>query len=205
MNSICRLFIFLMMVLTSTLVVSQQTPFMGRESCDPNPALDTGMIALFKANKIVIASIGKVTEKTEEVYRVEGEKEDKILSWYVLFKKAVENDSLHREYLSEMITLNPVQRQRLKEIMLAHRGAKSENRIMRCYRPHHAIYFLDQKDHIIAWIEVCFQCDGGHFNSAIEMNVTDRCFTIYKPLNIFFSRAGIEFETIPLYIIEGRY
>ena len=64
-----------------------------------------------------------------------------------------------------------------------------------CYNPRNAILFYDSSDHLLEFIELCFECDGNRLSSD-KIIPGDWCDQKYSLLKQFFLKSGIEIGTI---------
>jgi len=77
-----------------------------------------------------------------------------------------------------------------------------------CYNPRNAILFYDAQNHLIAWIELCFEC-GCHRLSSEKIDMGDLCRDKYWHLQKLFYQCGILLGTVqgtmyPLSVSTGH-
>lgn len=63
---------------------------------------------------------------------------------------------------------------------------------MRCYDPHNAILFFNKKRKVIAFIEICFDCQGTRVSSK-NIHFGENCTEKFGKLKDFFTSNGIKF------------
>ena len=61
-----------------------------------------------------------------------------------------------------------------------------------CYDPRNAILLVDKSDHIIGYVEICFECNGYRI-SPRELAVGRFCDEKFDLIKKIFSRSGIEY------------
>lgn len=66
---------------------------------------------------------------------------------------------------------------------------------MACYDPHNAILFFNEKQKVIAYIEICFDCLGMRFSSK-NINTGENCTEKFGMLKDLFTSKGIKFVSI---------
>lgn len=64
-----------------------------------------------------------------------------------------------------------------------------------CYNPRNAILFYDSSDHLLEFIELCFECHGKRLSSD-KISLGDLCNQKSDLLKAFFEVHGIEIGTI---------
>jgi hypothetical protein len=63
-----------------------------------------------------------------------------------------------------------------------------------CYEPRNGIVFVDSKENVFAYIEICFECQQHRFSSR-RIKPWDNCEQKYNMLRHFFADQGIKFGT----------
>lgn len=120
----------------------------------------------------------------------------------------IENDTINRVKTEEIITLNQEQINSLTDILYNYNYKKTDgisvhNEVNNgCYRPRHAILFLDDKNKVKEFIEICFECSG--YESRLNKDeIGEFCEGKYDLLHTFFENTGINyFEELPRNEIE---
>lgn len=164
--------------------------------------VDSTLLYLFK-HKVIIASYGDITPSTRPFYYLGkkreyagARKEEQYLQFDDIIEKSITNGVLDDRYLSEKQLLNTSQKEQLKALFLAYRADPANNRssVAQCYMPRNIIYFIDESEQVIAYLEICFQCSRSHFQVIGNTpELSDRCREIYSPLKRFFKIVGIEY------------
>lgn len=97
----------------------------------------------------------------------------------------------------ESIELSSSQVDTLSNLLLNYRLNKSPLTSYRagCYTPRNAILFLNEKNQIIAFIEICFECYQMKFSYSTdsEQLLESHCGSRIFAINAFFSRTGIKY------------
>jgi hypothetical protein len=63
-----------------------------------------------------------------------------------------------------------------------------------CYNPRNAVLFLDSNNHLVEFIELCFECYEQRFSSD-RINIGDLCDQKSNMIKEFFFRMGIRVGT----------
>jgi hypothetical protein len=99
--------------------------------------------------------------------------------------------------ITEAKTLNKDQIDKLTNIFY---NVKYKGRIFivsgtGCYNPRNAILFYDAADHLLEFIEICFECTESELSSE-RISLGDLCDQKWGMLESFFLTTGIEIGTI---------
>jgi hypothetical protein len=96
--------------------------------------------------------------------------------------------------LLEIKTLDKSQIDSLTDILYnnIYRGILFTTSEAGCYNPRNAIVFTNENGVMIAFIEICFECQG-YRTSSKKVVTGDFCNQKYDLLKAFFQSAGIEF------------
>ncbi len=174
---------------------------MNMDECQVNVESDSILIDLFNKHKIIAASFGDIKKEKKRVYKkykeeLEFRKDggNLSISHFSILKKAVENGKLDLELLSEYKHLDSMQKDKLKDIFLRYRSNPQNDMSTTafCYKPRNAIFFLDDSDKLVAYLEICFECRRSYLKPKSIYQLTKRCSGIYEPLKEFM--AGLDLE-----------
>lgn len=112
-----------------------------------------------------------------------------------LGKLPVVNNLVDTAKISEYIILNNAQTDSLTNILLNYNYPVTNTVFViseTCYDPRHAILFYNEKNDLIAYLELCFSC--GDFDSNFEVFwLTQFCRGKYELMESFFAEAGIKY------------
>lgn len=106
----------------------------------------------------------------------------------------LKTDSFNPLFYTEVATLNNIQINRLTDIIYNYSYKKKPYDFgdVKCYEPRNAIIFLDSKNIVIAYIEICFGCD--HFrSSSTELSLGKDCTEKYEMIKSIFKECKIEY------------
>lgn len=113
-------------------------------------------------------------------------------------KLPVENDTLCFSKLKEKIILSKAQIDSLTDILFNYdfKGEVNYGINHDCYEPHNAIVFLNAKDKMFEFIEICFLCDGNRTSSK-RVSTGKFCGGKYELLRDYFSNVGLRIGVTP--------
>jgi len=99
--------------------------------------------------------------------------------------------------LKEIRTLTLKQIDSLTDILYNYGFARKPNvaRVMQCYSPRNAILFRDNNGKVIAFIELCFECQNTR-ESSDKISLGEMCEQKFDLLKALFSQVGIEYGTV---------
>lgn len=179
--------LLLIIFVSITSICKGQTLFLGQKECLAKNNIDTRLQQLFDTTKILLVSFeGTMTTNIE------------------LELAANQKKVLNTNPLKELIQLDTTQISGLFKLFEHYRGDIHSSQVKsRCYDPRNGILFLNQKNEVLAYIEVCFQCNESYiFPKRVGDLLTPRCDAIFKALNIFMSEQGISHGTWSKEFIE---
>jgi hypothetical protein len=104
----------------------------------------------------------------------------------------VENDTLCLSKLKQAVLLKKTQTDSLTDILYntCSRWTITQTDHSGCYFPRNAIVFLDQKDRVLDFIEICFECRGIRLGSK-KIKAFDDCSYMFNELQSFFRRTTL--------------
>ncbi len=104
------------------------------------------------------------------------------------------NDSILYAKLTEQKNLTYAQVDKLTDVLYNHgiRGNSYSTSITACYIPRNAIIFLDEHNKVIAFIEICFQCNKTSVSSE-KISLGEMCDQKLDMLFNLFKTVGIEY------------
>ena len=94
----------------------------------------------------------------------------------------------------EIATLTPQQINHLTDIIFNYSHKKEPYAIAQagCYMPRNVIFFMDENNIIIAWLELCFGCDN-YRTSDKKLTIGEYCDQKYDMLKSIFKEAKIQY------------
>ncbi|OXB04428.1 hypothetical protein [Flavobacterium pectinovorum] len=103
-------------------------------------------------------------------------------------------DTLASNLYDEITNLTPQQINQLTDIIFNYSHKKEPYAIAQagCYMPRNAIFFLDDNNTIIAWLELCFGCDN-YRTSDKKLTIGEYCDQKYDMLKSIFKEAKIQY------------
>lgn len=105
----------------------------------------------------------------------------------------LKNDTVDYSKISEIVTLNNEQTNRLTDIIynVGYRAPNGISYEAACYNPHNAILFVDKNGHTFAFFEICFECMGYRLSSK-KVNVGEFCTEKYEMMKSYFESVGVK-------------
>lgn len=96
---------------------------------------------------------------------------------------------------TEVATLNRNQIDKLTDIIFNFSNSTKTNvsKASGCYEPRNAIFFLDPNNIIIAYIEICFECDGYRTSNLKKLNLGDMCTEKFEMIKNVFRESKIKY------------
>lgn len=131
-----------------------------------------------KATAIKLASFGPVKPKNSEDWE--------------RFELPMENDTICLSKLNQLLQLNQSQIDTLTDILYntCYRNTINTVNAMACYFPRNAILFMDQDNHMMEYVEICFECHGNR-ESKEGILKEKFCDNTYRLLKKYFDRLGL--------------
>jgi len=106
----------------------------------------------------------------------------------------LKEDKFNPLLYNEVATLDSLKINKLTDIIYNYTYKKKPYsiRAATCYMPRNAIFFIDNNNNIIAYIEICFGCDA-YRASAKEINIGEYCNEKYEMIKSIFKDCKIEY------------
>jgi hypothetical protein len=107
---------------------------------------------------------------------------------------SIKKDTFNLSFYSEIATLNSLQINKLTDVIYNYRYKKSPylTIVKSCYMPRNAIFFLDKNNIIIAYIEICFECEAIR-TSDKELYLGEYCSDKYNLIKSIFKENNINY------------
>jgi hypothetical protein len=107
---------------------------------------------------------------------------------------SIKKDTFNLSFYSEIATLNSLQINKLTDVIYNYRYKKSPylTIVKSCYMPRNAVFFLDKNNIIIAYIEICFECEALR-SSDTKLNLGEYCSEKYDLIKSIFQENNIKY------------
>ncbi|MFA9213717.1 MAG: hypothetical protein ACEQSR_07705 [Candidatus Methylacidiphilales bacterium] len=107
----------------------------------------------------------------------------------------IENDSLILKKLKQIIKLDSTQINQLTNILFNYGTGKhcyaNARTVRGCYKPRHAIVFVDSNNSVIDFFEICFECDFYLTKNKLLENSLSKCNNQLSLIKKYFEQIGI--------------
>ncbi len=107
----------------------------------------------------------------------------------------IQNDSLVKKNLKQIITLDSTQINQLTNIIFNYGEGKrcyaNARTVQGCYFPRHAIVFLDSNNRVIDFFEICFECNSYVTKDKLLENSLSKCNNQLSLIKKYFEQIGI--------------
>lgn len=107
----------------------------------------------------------------------------------------IQNDSLVKKNLKQIITLDSTQINQLINILFNYGEGKhcyaNARTVQGCYFPRHAIVFLDSNNRVIDFFEICFECNSYVTKDKLLENSLSKCNNQLSLIKKYFEQIGI--------------
>ena len=109
----------------------------------------------------------------------------------------IKQDTFNYSFYDEVIALDSLQINKLTDIIYNYRNKKKPYVIRgkSCYMPRNAIFFLDKWNVIIAYIEICFECEAIR-TSDTKLNLGEYCSEKYELIKTIFKDSNIKYGIV---------
>ncbi len=115
------------------------------------------------------------------------------LSKTELYRMPIVNDTLVTQKVFQFLELDSTNQKKLSDILYnncARYSTTSKSRAG-CYYPHNAILFFDDKNKLIEYVEICFDCHRLVY-SELTIEPVDDCDYMFAELQKFFSENQLK-------------
>lgn len=106
----------------------------------------------------------------------------------------IENKKVAMNKMHETIYLNKSQTDALTDLLynVGYREKPTIRTIIKCYYPHNAILFMDDRNNVFEYIELCFTCQRNVVSSE-RIETGEFCTEKYELLKLLFKKFGIKY------------
>jgi len=110
-----------------------------------------------------------------------------------IYELPLKADSICSDKISETIALNLYQIDTITDILYntCYRWTIYETSKNGCYKPHNAILFYDKNDKLLAYIELCFDCNRIKYSDDKIVQFDD-CNNAIDDLRKYFKKLGLK-------------
>lgn len=153
-----------------------------------------------KASSVLLVSFKGIVQKVkgDELIIENDIKNDTLIITpereYLIAAMPIENNKVEIDKMHETIYLNKSQTDALTDLLynVGYREKPTIRTIIKCYYPHNAILFMDDRKNVFEYIELCFTCQRNVVSSE-KIKTGEFCTGKYELLKQLFKKFGIKY------------